>query len=334
MEGTTFNRARLMYRCRYDDDGNDIKDAPFLALCNFLSTSRGGMGLMPSTPVNLKVVGPCTVDFSAGALPCGNPHDKINVFGVIEPSVKDLYGHDNDEDDDDYFPYADAFMSGASEDEDEEEDEEDDEEGEEEYEEDDNKVSEGEVKKPTNSEGMGVTSSKKRKQDENANTSAMESTTTITATTDSHSSAGDNSKLTKAQRKKLAQEKAKQLEETLAAARNNDDVDSNNNEPQSKKSKKQAKKEKDDSEKTATSSTTQTRERRLAGGLIVSDVVLGVGAPVKPGKRISIHYTGTLRSTGKVFDKNHSKQHPLVFRQGTGEVIRGKRVILDMTHII
>jgi len=24
-----------------------------------------------------------------------------------------------------------------------------------------------------------------------------------------------------------------------------------------------------------------------------------------------------------VFDKNHSKQHPLVFRQGTGEVIRG-----------
>ena len=322
-----------MYRCRYDD-GDDKKEAPFLALCNFLSTSRGGMGLMPSTPVNLKVVGPCTVDFSAGALPCrGNPHDKINAFGVIEPSVKDLYGHGNDEDDDNYFPYADAFMSGASEDEDD--DEEDDEEGEEEYEEDDYKVSEGEVKKPTNSEGSssrGATSSKKRKQDENANTTVMDSTTTITATTDSRS-AGDNIKLTKVQRKKLAQEKAEQLEETLAAARNNDDVDSNNHEPQSKKSKKQAKKVKDTSEKTATSTTTQTRERRLAGGLIVSDVVLGVGAPVKPGKRISIHYTGTLRSSGKVFDKNHSKQHPLVFRQGTGEVIRGKRVKLDMTHM-
>jgi FKBP-type peptidyl-prolyl cis-trans isomerase len=330
MEGTAFDRARLMYRCRYDDDGDDIKDAPFLALCNFLSTGRGGMGLMPSTPVNLKVIGPCTVDFSAGALPCrGNPQDKINVFGVIEPSVKDLYGHDNDEeDDDDYFPYADAFMSGASEDED------DDDEGD--AEDDEDEKNELEVKKPTNSEGSssaGATSSKKRKQDENVNNTVMESTATITATTDSHSSAGDNSKLTKAQRKKLAQEKAKQLEETLAAARNNDDVDSNNNEPQSKKSKEQAQKEKDASEKTATSSTTQTRERRLAGGLIVSDVVLGVGAPVKPGKRISIHYTGTLRSSGKVFDKNHSKQHPLVFRQGTGEVIRGKRVKLDMTHM-
>jgi len=34
------------------------------------------------------------------------------------------------------------------------------------------------------------------------------------------------------------------------------------------------------------------------------------------------HYTGLLRSTRKVFNKN-SKQHPLVFHQGTVEV-RGK----------
>jgi FKBP-type peptidyl-prolyl cis-trans isomerase len=71
-------------------------------------------------------------------------------------------------------------------------------------------------------------------------------------------------------------------------------------------------------------SKSQTRERRLDGGLIVSDILLGTGPQVKPGKRISLHYTGSLRSTGKVFDKNSSKQYPLVFRQGTGEVIRGK----------
>ena len=53
------------------------------------------------------------------------------------------------------------------------------------------------------------------------------------------------------------------------------------------------------------------------------DLLVGTGAPVKSGKKLSLHYTGSLVSTGKVFDKNHSKQHPLVFRQGTGEVIRG-----------
>jgi FKBP-type peptidyl-prolyl cis-trans isomerase len=154
--------------------------------------------------------------------------------------------------------------------------------------------------------------------------------------------------LTKKERKKLAREKAEQLEETLSAARaerrddatsgdasadadadddDDDDDDDVGDEPAKKKSKK-GKKDSDgggpndgDSSRRTTS---LTRERRLAGGLIVSDMLLGDGAPVKPGKRISLHYTGSLRSTGKVFDKNNSKQHPLVFRQGTGEVIRGK----------
>lgn len=321
-----FHRARLMYRCVYDDndDNDDEKDGQFLALCNFLDTKRGGMGLMPSNAVNLKVVGPCKVDFRAGALPCVNLDDKINVFGVIEPS-KYLYDYDEDDDDDDYFPYADAFMSGTSDEEDDEDDE-DEEEGMEDEEEDD-VVAEGQIKDSEKMQPKGATegssSSRKRKQDENVKDVVMDSTTNIAA--ESQSNTGDNSKLTKAQRKKLAQEKAKQLEETLAAARNDEDEtknSDNNNEPQTKKSKKQLKKEKA-MEQNSTS--TQTRERRLAGGLIVSDVVLGAGAPVKPGKRISLHYTGTLRSTGKAFDKNHSKQHPLVFRQGTGEVIRGKR---------
>jgi FKBP-type peptidyl-prolyl cis-trans isomerase len=151
--------------------------------------------------------------------------------------------------------------------------------------------------------------------------------------------------MTKKERKQLAREKAEQLEETLSAARRKQrdddatsgdaaanaadaDDDVGDDEPAKKKSKR-GKKDSDhcggpkngDPPKRTTS---LTRERRLAGGLVVSDMLLGDGAPVKPGKRISLHYTGSLRYTGKVFDKNNSKQHPLVFRQGTGEVIRGK----------
>jgi FKBP-type peptidyl-prolyl cis-trans isomerase len=337
----SFIRAKLLYRCTHtdiDDDQDQDNEAPFLALCNYLDKSRGGIGILPSNPVNLKVVGPCIVEFRAGALPGATPDDKINVFGVIEPLSKEFHGVMDDEDDEDYFPYADAFMSETSEVEEEEdfEDEEDDDE-----EEENNDVSEGKSKEPekkslmnddNNSSGVAskeTSSSRKRKQVDDVKEISTESNSNTT--TDSHNVVMDQSKLTKAQRKKLAQEKAKQLEDTLAAARNNDtidSIDSNNSEPQTKKSKKQAKKEKSAMESKSTTSNTQTRERRLAGGLIVSDVVLGVGAPVKAGKRISLHYTGTLRSTGKVFDKNHSKQHPLVFRQGTGEVIRGKCLVL------
>ena len=155
--------------------------------------------------------------------------------------------------------------------------------------------------------------------------------------------------MTKKERKKLAREKAEQLEETLSAARRKrrddgattsagdaadadaDDGNAGDDGPARKKSK-EGKSGGSSSEHGGPRdgdppgrTTSLTRERRLAGGLVVSDMLLGDGAPVKPGRRISLHYTGSLRSTGKVFDRNSSKQHPLVFRQGTGEVIRGER---------
>ncbi len=324
----SFIRARLLYRCTAhgdaDGDEEEEEETPFLALCNYLDKSRGGTGILPSNPVNLKVVGPCTVEFIAGALPDADPDDKINVFGVIEPSSKESNdGVDDDEDDEDYFPYADAFMSETSEEEEEEEDEEE--------EEGKGKAPEKKTRMNDDDNSSGVasketSSSRKRAHEIEAKEIGTESITNTA--TNSHNVVIDKSKLTKAQRKTLAREKVEQLEKTLAAARNNDAMDSNSSEPQTKKSKKQAKKDKSSVETNSTTAKTQTRERRLAGGLIVSDVVLGVGAPVKAGKRISLHYTGTLRSTGKVFDKNHSKQHPLVFRQGTGEVIRGKCIVL------
>ncbi|KAL7465874.1 hypothetical protein ACHAXS_006175 [Conticribra weissflogii] len=164
-------------------------------------------------------------------------------------------------------------------------------------------------------------------------------------------------KLTKKQRKELAEQKSKQLEETLAAARDNtssikenlqdvvkqDDGEGNGEieagEPPTKKAKKKKKKKKSSSStsgedgsdengktkqnKIQAKPTSLTSQRRLPNGILLRDILIGTGAPVAPGRRVSIHYTGTLLSTGKVFDKNHSKTHPLVFRQGTGEVIRG-----------
>lgn len=119
-----------------------------------------------------------------------------------------------------------------------------------------------------------------------------------------------SNKLTKKQRKQLAEVKAKQLEDTLTAAR-------------PKSETKSKKKKKDNSEEPSISrQTSLTRERRLPGGILVSDILIGTGTTVSSGRKISLHYTGSL-TNGKVFDKNHSRTQPLQFRQGTGEVIRG-----------
>lgn len=63
-------------------------------------------------------------------------------------------------------------------------------------------------------------------------------------------------------------------------------------------------------------------ERRLAGGILVKDIIIGDGSQVKLGRRASILYTGSFPD-GKVFDKNQNRRSPLQFRVGTGEVIRG-----------
>jgi len=179
-----------------------------------------------------------------------------------------------------------------------------------------------------------------------------------TATNGEESTTVTVKKLTKKERKKLAEQKAKQLEETLAAARDNstssrkeddkeiiaeqdDGEDKGENEagePPTKKAKKKKKKKQtskadgdDASDESGNAKskplqakpTSLTSQRRLPNGILLRDILIGTGAPIAPGRRVSLHYTGSLLSSGKVFDKNHSKTHPLVFRQGTGEVIRG-----------
>ena len=325
---TKFDRIRLLYRCT---GSGDKKTSDFLCLANFLGSSKGGANLQPSTPLSLEVFGPAVVEFKVGVIPQDIHFDEtLNIFGNILPIDDSMAGNDL---------YHDAYMSDDS------EEVVTDEEREMLVEEEDetkrrSALSKGiveELDEPRKTAANGSTSHTHQEAKE-SETSAEESRKRKIEETGPVASETNGSKppekLTKKQRKRLAEEKAKQLEETLQASRKNDtssnaEKDGSADATKAKKKKKRKKKSADetsgenDEKPSSSRPTSLTRERRLDGGLVVSDVLLGTGAPVKPGKRISLHYTGSLRSTGDVFDKNHSRQHPLVFRQGTGEVIRG-----------
>ncbi len=305
-----FQQIKLMVRCVYLGD----MDEPWLCLGNFLGSGSGNMNVVPpSVPVTLEVVGPCRVEWKVEGKYSDTlevraeqirtfPFSGINIFGKIVPIFEEAFS-----DDDISVDYADAFMS----EEDEEEEDYDDEEEE-------GTFSAASMEEITDEKD--AKSSKKRKLsiDKDASEGEDEATAKLS-----------NGKLTKKERKRLAQEKAQQLEATLSAARK-DGEDTNG-----KTSKKKKKKKKNSTEETTNETeelskpTSLTRERRLPSGVTVRDLLVGTGAPVKSGKKISLHYTGSLLDNGKVFDKNHSKQHPLVFRQGTGEVIRGLERGLD-----
>ncbi|MCX7624920.1 MAG: FKBP-type peptidyl-prolyl cis-trans isomerase [Candidatus Sumerlaeaceae bacterium] len=62
----------------------------------------------------------------------------------------------------------------------------------------------------------------------------------------------------------------------------------------------------------------------LPSGLQIEDVVVGTGAEAKPGKVVSVHYTGKLVD-GKKFDSSydHPGKRPIEFKLGSGMVIKG-----------
>jgi FKBP-type peptidyl-prolyl cis-trans isomerase len=56
--------------------------------------------------------------------------------------------------------------------------------------------------------------------------------------------------------------------------------------------------------------------------LEVVDLVVGTGAEAVAGKRVSVHYTGTL-TNGSKFDSSLDRGKPFEFKLGAGQVIQG-----------
>lgn len=57
-------------------------------------------------------------------------------------------------------------------------------------------------------------------------------------------------------------------------------------------------------------------------GLQIEDTKPGTGATATKGKRVTVHYVGTL-TNGKKFDSSRDRNEGFSFRLGAGEVIKG-----------
>lgn len=59
-----------------------------------------------------------------------------------------------------------------------------------------------------------------------------------------------------------------------------------------------------------------------ASGLVYEELTLGDGAEAKPGRKVTVHYTGWL-TNGTKFDSSKDRNEPFVFGLGQGQVIKG-----------
>lgn len=305
LDSSEMGTVRLLFRVVNDDDDNGTS-MPWMCLCHFHANREDGVSSSSSCASlnNVEVAGPCTVEWKTTVTyrdeGSSGSSGSLNLFGRIVPTKEvsggSLYVTAKDKDG--------SSRGGAT------------------LKETFGCVEPGfRSKRPEEMdrhaiETNSISSKKSNKRKLSHDHDEQEKQAAASKSDDETSSASRNeNKLSKKQRKQLAQEKAKQLQETLNAARRDADTETT----KSKKKKKQS----TTSNTTSAKPTSLTRERRLSGGILISDILLGTGKAVSSGKKISLHYTGILKSDGRTFDKNHSKSNPLQFRQGTGEVIRG-----------
>ena len=282
--------VRLLFRVNNEDDGI----MPWMCLCRFHNQDNSPYSAASMN--NLEIVGPCTVEWKTVTYQEeGSTSGSLNLFGQIVPT-NDVSGGSL------YVTSKDSSVRG------------------------DTTLKQTcsgdfireQMEETIDQDAIETKSSKSNKRKLSHDHDEQEKQAAATLKSNDMTSLSRNeNKLTKKQRKQLAQEKAKQLQETLNAARQ----DTKTETTKSKKKKKQS--TTGTNESITAKPTSLTRERRLSGGILISDILLGTGKAVSSGKKISLHYTGSLKSNGRTFDKNYSKTNPLQFRQGTGEVIRG-----------
>lgn len=65
------------------------------------------------------------------------------------------------------------------------------------------------------------------------------------------------------------------------------------------------------------------RETVTPSGLRYMDIREGTGPMPKAGQRVTVHYVGTLESTGEKFDSSIDRDEPFVFTIGRSQVIKG-----------
>jgi len=276
----------------------------YTCICPFISKNR------PVHGVDVKVTGPALVQFALVnhyddedkmGDDDGNYHS-VNIFGSVnlcEPDVQDVVLKAKEQfmmmnyvdDDDDGDEVVQPVDHSAEEEEIVSEEEEMREEEEEEEEEEAPKKP---LSKKSKKEEAVPNSAKKRKLSSDAEDISSETA----------EPSSEPAKLTKKQRRKLAKQKEQELQKVVAKE-NNHEEKTNDGDGVEKRQR------------------SLTRERMIKGGILVQDIIHGTGAAVRSGKKIQINYTGTFPDTDKVFDKNNSKGHPLTFRIGTGEVIKG-----------
>ena len=67
----------------------------------------------------------------------------------------------------------------------------------------------------------------------------------------------------------------------------------------------------------------KNKKEKKMSELKITDDVIGSGALAEKGKKISVHYTGTLYPSGDKFDSSVDRGQPFEFTLGIGQVIKG-----------